>query len=140
MLGLVPLCPQGWIRRRYTYRGVEMEAHRASWLIHRGPIPKGIHVLHRCDVPGCVNPDHLFLGTHLENVGDMVAKGRQCVGEKNGGSKLTTKDVLDIRSARSRGESLASLSARFGVRENAISRIATGKRWGHVKNTEEVEL
>lgn len=98
-------------------------AHRASWLLHRGEIPDGLWVLHRCDDPRCVNPDHLFLGTPLDNTRDMEAKGRDTKNQK-----LDDAQVLEIRAARSAGESLKTLAARYGVAQSCISRIANGTR------------
>ena len=63
-------------------------AHRASWIIHRGPIPKGLVVCHTCDVRPCVNPDHLFLGTQQDNIADMVRKGRHYAAPKKTHCKL----------------------------------------------------
>ena len=74
-------------------------AHRFSWKFYKGEIPKGLEVCDRCDNPKCVNPDHLWLGTHIENVEDTVRKGRNVSfkGEANGASKLTQKQVNEIR-------------------------------------------
>src|ERR1017187_5712075 len=64
-------------------------AHRAAWQVCHGPIPDGVLVLHSCDVPSCINPDHLFLGSHQDNVDDKVAKQRQTMGTDCHSSKLT---------------------------------------------------
>ena len=71
---------------RYEYgyivvgHDTKLLAHRAAWMVFRGPIPKGQQVLHKCDVPSCINPDHLFLGTQRDNLTDMTAKGRRVNG------------------------------------------------------------
>src|SRR5262245_56458307 len=78
-----------------TYR--QDYAHRLSYILHHGHIPDGMCVLHRCDNPPCVNPDHLFLGTHNDNVQDKIAKNRDNFGERNGQAKISASDVQLIR-------------------------------------------
>lgn len=114
--------------------GTVMSAHRMSWTLSRGPIPNGLHVLHRCDVRACVNPDHLWLGTNSENVADMISKGRQCYirsrnGEKNGNAKLNSERVREIRTSTA---SAADISVRFGISRSQVMRVRQLKAWAHI--------
>jgi len=102
-------------------------AHRVSYEIHFGQQVNSGVVCHKCDNPRCVNPNHLFLGTHADNVADKVSKNRQARGERHGMAKLSDSDVKTIRHLRKQGETLRSLSARFGVCETHICNIGTGK-------------
>lgn len=108
-------------------------AHRISWELYRGEIPPDLKVLHRCDVPNCVNPDHLFLGTQKDNVADMIQKGRAryrgLKGESNGRAKLTENQVAGIRARHASGETIAILAERYNVSRTQIRRIVTGKLW-----------
>lgn len=104
-------------------------AHRVSWEICFGSIPKGLCVLHKCDVPLCVNPDHLFLGSNADNSRDKVDKGRSAKGEKINTAKLTKEDVIWIREL---GASHRRIAKCFGVDKSQISRIKAKKTWGHV--------
>ena len=112
-------------------------SHRFSWQVSRHPIPPGMQVLHRCDNPGCVNPQHLFLGDHAANMVDKVAKGRQrrLRGTSNGSSKLTNSDVVAIRVARASGRTLVDIAVEFGVSKSLVSVVARGEAWGHVQWT-----
>lgn len=112
-------------------------AHRASWLIHYGKIPKGLHVLHRCDNPPCVRPDHLFLGTGKDNFADMIDKGRQNYGNRSRGEEhvrsiFTEEEVLEIRALRSGGFSLGAIAEAFMVRKSAVSHIIQRRCWKHI--------
>lgn len=109
--------------------------HRLSWEAFKGKIPLLMNVLHHCDEPACCNPEHLFLGSQKENVQDMCQKGRKvsCVGSKNGMSKLSEFDVIEIRKLSSIGITNRSISEKYGLCESEISQILYGKKWGHVK-------
>lgn len=111
--------------------GKNKVAHRVSWELHRGLIPAGMDVLHKCDVRCCVNPDHLFLGTALDNARDMIAKGRHRFvgpprGEKNPRTKLSDAQVDEMRAVREeRGLSYKALAAMFGVTAMTAHRAIT---------------
>ena len=115
-------------RKRYRVYG----AHIASWMIHRGDIPDGMCVLHACDNPGCVRPDHLFLGTTKDNALDKVSKGRARGakrGESHHFSKLSSCDIVTIKADAGSG---SDASRRFGVSRSTISRIRRGMAWKHL--------
>ena len=108
--------------------------HRLSYEEHRGVIPAGQCVLHRCDNPACINPEHLFLGTQPQNIADMIAKGRDrkaCLkGEAHSQAKLTEADVIEIRAAQ--GLSQTRLGAIYGVSPSQIGQILRRENWTHV--------
>lgn len=111
-----------------------IRTHRVSWILHFGEIPDGLHILHRCDNPPCVNPKHLWLGTNKDNMSDMTIKGRRACGEKHGKSKITEKDVRRIRALYASGKYLyRQLGKKFGLSLPATSLAARGITWAHVK-------
>ena len=121
----------GFVNRNGQTRG----AHRWSWELVNGPIPKGMIIMHKCDNPGCVNPDHLALGTHQDNVDDMIRKGRakhynNRFGVNHPQAKLNEDAVRDIRSSKL---SLSKMGAKYGVCIQTISRVRLNMIWKHVK-------
>lgn len=100
-------------------------AHRLVWEMTNGPIPDGLDVCHHCDNPSCVNPSHLFLGTHGDNMLDMAIKERRIF-------KLTQRDVKEIRRLRSEGRLLSDIAELFGISSSSVSGIALGRTWKHV--------
>lgn len=111
--------------------GEQTYAHRFSWSQKNGDIPSGIDILHRCDVPYCVNPEHLFSGTAKDNAQDALKKGRMVnyKGEEHGSAKLTDADVLAIRASK---EKQRDTAAKYGVTQAAISSIVRRKVWQHI--------
>lgn len=137
-------------------------AHRVAWELANGPVPPGMCVCHRCDVPACVNVAHLFLGTHAENAADRNAKGRQAKGDghpsrtrpealargdRSGSrvhpearprgsahrhAKLTEESVVEIRARVAAGEPGSAVARRFSVGPSAVRDIAARRTWRHV--------
>lgn len=111
------------------YQGKTAMAHRVSYELHSGEIPEGMCVCHRCDVTGCVNPDHLFLGTNQDNMTDKINKGRHKgakKGEQHHNAKLTATDISEIRESV---ETQKELAKRYGVSQATVHNIKAEKRW-----------
>lgn len=121
-------------------RGRAIRVSRLSWSLHYGEIPEGLLVCHKCDNPTCVRPEHLFLGTHADNMTDCKNKGRydrtkRPRGEGHGMSKLTEQEVRAIRklfSEHERRPTLKDAASKFGISLQSVHRIVTRKNWAHV--------
>lgn len=126
----------------------EFVASRISYMLYKGRIPKGLFVLHKCDTPNCVNPNHLFLGTQADNMKDMVEKGRSLTGEKNPLAKLTEESILEMRKIwdeespklkpqarppNSRTGLLRRIGEQFGVTWQCVYVVCVSrKNWAHL--------
>lgn len=108
-------------------------AHRISYEIFKGPIPDGLNVCHKCDVYSCVNPDHLFLGTQIDNMKDMIKKGRSSknIGENNIQCKLSEQIVNNIRNIYNKNPKVnkSSIAREYNVTPTTICNIIKGKLW-----------
>lgn len=120
------------LRGIFSVGGHRLKAHRVAWEMQCGPIPTGLHVLHKCDVPLCCRIDHLFLGTHQDNIADAFSKNRmklRRLGEAHGMSKMTAETVAAIRASNELGPRVAAL---FGITNSTVHRIRTRRTWKHV--------
>ncbi|HBD93398.1 MAG TPA: HNH endonuclease [Spirochaetia bacterium] len=118
-------------------RGKFYQAHRLMWIITNGEIKDGLFVCHKCDNRLCINPDHLFLGTNLDNINDAIEKGKwqhQPKGEKNGNAKLTKNQVLNIKHLVSNGIPTKTISEKFNISQRHVQYIAKNKTWKHLIN------
>lgn len=115
--------------------------HRVSFETFKGPIPDGIFVCHSCDVPLCVNPDHLFLGTLQDNNRDMYLKGRNAkfYGDDNVRSKLKSTDIPKILELKSQGVGHKRIAKQYGVSGHTIRSIYIGRTWSHVSGIEKLK-
>jgi hypothetical protein len=113
---------------------VQTTAHRAAWILTYGAIGDGLQVMHKCDRPSCVNPEHLELGTQLDNMRDMVRKGRSAKtrGEQKWSAKVCSCAVRAMRILWQEGVSQKEIAKRFGVDCSSVSKTVRGRQWKHV--------
>jgi hypothetical protein len=116
--------------------GVSILAHRLSYEIHKGPIPDGLVVMHSCDNPSCVNPDHLSAGTQSENIKDSIRKGRKVlpklpvfIGVEHHMAKINEDIVRMIRASKKTKKELAE---ELGLAYSTVRRIKAGLLWKHI--------
>lgn len=130
------------------YRGVKYRlspcalAHRISWLIEHGSLDPSLCVLHRCDNPPCVRPDHLFLGTKADNTEDMITKGRgnngarpyesRTHGTRNAQARINEEQAVAIRKRVLAGERQKDLASEYRLSVQAVNAIVKGRSWRHV--------
>ncbi len=106
-------------------------AHRASYQVYKGDIPDGLVIMHSCDNPSCVNPDHLTAGTQKQNIHDMMKKGRHAKGERQGIAKLNTSDIIKIKELV-KTMTHRQVSKIYNVDRSTIGKVITGVNWRHI--------
>lgn len=117
--------------RVFTSNG-RVKAHRLAWAVANNKTPGALCVLHSCDNRPCVNPAHLRLGTNADNNADMVERGQQVRGERNGSAKLTEANVREIRALNGTGLKRREIGDMFGLADSTICAILKGRKWKHV--------
>ncbi|MBP8293825.1 MAG: HNH endonuclease, partial [Caldilineaceae bacterium] len=129
--------PRGY--GQFGWKGKIYTAHRVAWELVNGSIPDGALCCHRCDNRKCCNPAHIFLGTHADNMRDMVNKGRHVsvMGEPNYNTKLTEQDVISIRGEKFVGWRKCDIAQHFGISSGQVGRILSRKSWAHLDATQD---
>lgn len=117
-------------RRERPGLGRDLYAHRVAWMLTRGSIADGLMVLHKCDTPACVNPDHLFLGTQTDNMRDCSQKGRSCTDGRPPHLRKLTAD--DVRAIRIDTRSLAQIGLAYGISRGFVGGIKKRRVWRSV--------
>jgi hypothetical protein len=119
--------------RLYIGSGDIISAHRLSWKLFRGQVPDGMHVCHHCDNPRCVNPEHLFIGTDLDNSQDKMRKGRHTAspGESNGRAKITDAQAETIVGLLQSGMGPSEVARLLRLPRGICARISAGRSWKH---------
>ena len=115
--------------RRLIVNKQRIRAHRYVWMLFFGSIPPGMLVLHKCDNPACINPEHLFLGTVEDNNNDRQAKGRTLFGERHGQAKISEAQAREVISALQADGSAKRVCAQLGLSRHIVSDIKRGKTW-----------
>jgi hypothetical protein len=115
--------------RMFLAKGNVIRSNRASWIIHFGEIPEGMCVCHHCDNKICVRPDHLFLGTDLDNKRDMFIKKKHAHTTRHGSAKLGAVEVVSIKRLYSKGWKSPAIAERFSVDKSTILRVLRGESW-----------
>jgi len=127
----------GYARVEIGKRKVK-QAHIVSYLIHKGDIPKGMLVLHSCHCRDCTNPEHLHLGSHKQNMKEMVEANRQCKGSIHHNAKLMENDVVEIKKMLKNNKLGIDIAKKFNVSSTIISNIRLNKIWKHITLEEKI--
>jgi len=115
------------------FKGKHYIASRAAYEVYISVINDDLLVCHKCDNPLCVNPNHLFLGTELDNMKDMVSKNRSAKGSHHSQAKLNETSVKEIKKLLKQQLSHSEIAKLYDVKREAISKINQGIRWGHIQ-------
>jgi hypothetical protein len=118
---------------RFKYFGESFSAHRLSWVLFRGSIPNGKFILHKCNNPICVNPDHLYIGDQFQNMQDRKINHKYFSGESHFNAKFTNKEVMSIRNLYAEGMGSCKIGKMYQVNRSTILRIAKERTYQNVK-------